>query len=80
MFNKAEFEFNISDSEAIVIPLDIGTTLVYSGYMLTHCQQIRKLDNDVKPFINIVSYNSQKMFNHLKESFRREIKLNSKKK
>ena len=65
MFNKAEFEFNISDSEAIVIPLDIGTTLVYSGYMLTHCQQIRRLNNDVKPFINIVSYNSQKMLKNI---------------
>ena len=75
IYNKAEFELNISDSEAIVIPLDIGTTLVYSGFMLTHRQQIRKLKDDVKPFVNIVSYNSQKMFNHLMESFRREIKL-----
>ena len=80
MYNKAEFEFNISDSEAIVVPLDIGTTLVYSGFMLTHRQQIRKTDEKVKPFVNVVSYNSQKMFNHLMESFCREIKLGIKKK
>ena len=28
--NKAEFEFNLSDDEAIVIPLKIGATLIYS--------------------------------------------------
>ena len=80
MYNIPEFEFNITDNEAIVIMLDIGTTLVYSGFLLTHRQQIRKLKDDVKPFINIVSYNSQKMFNHLMESFRREIKIDSKRK
>ena len=79
-YNHAEFEFNISDDVAIVIPLKIGTTLVYSGLMLTHRQQIKKLNDDIKPFVNIVSYNSQKMFNHLMESFRREIKIDSKSK
>ena len=79
-YNKAEFEFNISEDEAFVIPLDVGVTLVYSGFTLTHQQQIRQLNEDVRPFINIVSYNSQKMFNHLMESFRREIKFDSKKK
>ena len=78
-YNNAEFEFNISNEEAVVIPLRVGTTLVYSGYMLTHRQQIRKLNEDVKPFINVVSYNSQKMFSHLMESFRREIKIDSRK-
>ena len=70
----------MSDDKAIVVPLDVGTTLVYSGLMLTHRQQIRRLNENVKPFINIVSYNSQKMFNHLMESFRREIKIDSKRK
>ena len=78
--NKAEFEFNVTEHEAIVIPLQVGVTLVYSGFMLTHCQQIRQLNEDVRPFINVVSYNSQKMFNHLMESFRREIKINTKRK
>ena len=27
-YNKAEFEFNICDDDAIVLPLEIGTTLV----------------------------------------------------
>ena len=79
-YNKAEFEFNINDDEAVVVPLEVGTTLVYSGFMLTHRQQIRRLNENVLPFINIVSYNSQKMFNHLMELFRREIKMDSKRK
>ena len=79
-YNNAEFEFNISDEETLVIPLQVGTMLVYSGYMLTHRQQIKKLNEDVKPFINVVSYNSQKMFSHLMESFCREIKMDSRRK
>ena len=57
-YNKAEFEFNINDDKAVVLPLEVGTTLVYSGFMLTHRQQIRRLNENVLPFINIVSYNS----------------------
>ena len=79
-YNKAEFEFNINDDEAVVLPLEVGTIIVYSGFMLTHRQQIRRFDDDVLPFINVVSYNSKKMFNHLMESFRREIKMDSKRK
>ena len=79
-YNKAEFEFNINDNEAVVLPLDVGIVFIYSGFMLTHRQQIKKLNKNVLPFINIVSYNSQKMFNHLMESFRREIKMDSKRK
>ena len=78
LYNKAEFEFNITNDEAVVIPLRVGTTLVYSGFMLTRCQQVRRLNDEVKTFVNIVSYNSQKMFNHLMESFCREIKIDSK--
>ena len=59
-YNKAEFEFNICDNEAIVLPLEIGMNLVYSGFMLTQRQQIRRVNENVLPFVNIVSYNSQK--------------------
>ena len=72
-FNIGEFELNISNGKNIVIPLKIGTILVYSGYLLTHRQQIRKKNDNVSPFVNIVSYNSEKLFNHLMQSFRREI-------
>ena len=42
IFNKAEFELNVTDEKAIVVPLKIGTILVYSGYLLTHQQQNRE--------------------------------------
>ena len=71
--NKAQFEFNITDDCTLLLPLESKTILVYSGFLLTHRQQIRKLNDQVDPFINIVSYNSEKLFKHLMESFRREI-------
>ena len=75
--NLAEFEINMNENEAFILPLDPGTTFVYSGYLLTHRQQIRKRNDDAKPFINIVSYSSQKLFRHLMQSFRREVKENT---
>ena len=80
IYNKAEFELNINANETIVIPLEIGTTLVYSGYLLSHRQQIRRQNDSVAPFVNIVTYNSKKMFNHLMESFRREINEDTRRK
>ena len=38
LYKKAEFDFNIHDDEAIVVPFDIGTGLVYSRFLLTHPQ------------------------------------------
>ena len=75
--NKAQFEFNITDDSTLLLPLESNTILVYSGFLLTHRQQIRKLNDQVEPFINIVSYNSEKLFKHLMESFRREINKKS---
>merc|ERR1712113_1100126 len=78
--NVAQFEFNIMENKTIAIPLESNTILVYSGYLLTHRQQIRKLNDSIDPFINVVSYNSEKLFKHLMESFRREINEESRKK
>ena len=78
--NKAQFEFNITDDKTILVPLESNTILVYSGFLLTHRQQIRKLNDNIDPFINVVSYNSEKLFKHLMESFRREINKESRRK
>ena len=51
-----------------------GTVFCYSGYMLTHRQQLTMGTHQSEPFINIVSYNSKRLFSNLMESFRREIK------
>ena len=71
---KARFELFINESKTIVIHMYPGTVFCYSGYMLTHCQQLTMGTYDSEPFINIVSYNSKRLFNNLMESFRREIK------
>ena len=46
---------------AFVIPIDIGTIVVYSGFLLTHRQLIRRKNENIRPIVNIVSYNSQKI-------------------
>ena len=69
--NKGVFEFNILHEQTLFLPLDVGTVLVYSG--LTHRKQIKLKNENHKPFINVVAYNSEKLFNHLMESLRREI-------
>ena len=56
-----------------------GTIITYSGYMLTHRQQIIDLDTLSIPFLNIVAYNSKRLFANLMESFRRDIKVDKKK-
>ena len=71
--NVAKFEFNLTDEKALVVPLEFNTILVYSGFLLTHRQQIHNLNDTVDPFVNVVSYNSSKLFKHLMQSFRREI-------
>ena len=34
--NKGGNEFNITEYETFVIPLDIGEIVVYAGFLLTH--------------------------------------------
>jgi len=69
--NCGSFEFIINSQSTIVIPMKIGTNFAYSGYLLTHRQQIRNEDESEYPFINIVSYNSKRLFENIMESFRR---------
>ena len=71
--NSGSFEFVVSHEETIVIPMEIGTIITYSGYLLTHRQQIRKKDSEVPLFVNLVSYNSKRLFENMLESFRRYL-------
>ena len=71
--NVGNFELIINDGKTIVIPMKIGTIFTYSAYMLTHRQQIAQENSDNEPLINIVSYNSKRLFSNMIESFRRDI-------
>ena len=50
-----------------------GTIFTYSGYMMTHRQQLKKKLNRKEPFVNIVSYNSKRLFSNVMKSFRSDI-------
>ena len=50
-----------------------GTCFTYSGYLLTHRQQIQNPSNEANPFVNIVSYNSKRLFENMLQSFRRYL-------
>ena len=68
--NCGSFELFINCESTIVIPMTIGTIFTYSGFLLTHCQQIRNKPPSDKPFVNIVSYSSKQLFENMMEAFR----------
>ena len=76
--NKGKFEFFIDEDKIMVIPMHPGLILTYSGYLLTHRQQIYGGNELSPPFMNIVAYNSKRLFSNLMESFRRDIKMDKK--
>ena len=78
--NKAQFEFMLNDNLVIIVSMHPGTIIPYSGYILTHRQQIVDLDALSLPFVNIVAYNSKRLFANLTESFRRDINEDKKSK
>ena len=71
--NKGKFELNINEDDTIIIPMEIGTCFTYSGYLLTHRQQIINPSDEANPFVNIVSYNSKRLFENMLQSFRRYL-------
>ena len=52
--------------------------LIYSGYLLTHWQQIYGGNKSSTPFMNRVAYNSKCLFSNLMELFRRDIQMDKK--
>ena len=76
--NIGKFEFFIDEDKIMVLPMHPGLVLTYSGYLLTHRQQISGGDEFSLPFMNIVAYNSKRLFSNLMESFRRDIQMDKK--
>ena len=72
---RATFDFFLksdsSKNSIIVLSLHKGVTFCYSGFLLTHCQQIDNLSDSCVPFLNIVTYNSKRLFENMMQSFRR---------
>lgn len=72
-WNKGRFQLNIHPNCTFIIPMDVGTSFTYSGYLLTHRQQIHNQNLNEQPMVNFVSYNSKRMFENMMQSFRRFI-------
>ena len=71
--NKGNFELHIDENCMFVIPMVIGTSFIYSGFLLSHRQQILNEDENIPPFVNTVSYNSKRLFENMLQSFRRYL-------
>ena len=76
--SRARFELVINESTTILINMYPGGLFTYSGYMLTHRQQLKSNMKDAEMFVNIVSYNSKRLFCNVMESFQRDIKEDKK--
>ena len=76
--NTAKFEIMVNTNEHLIIPMHPGTIICYSGYMLTHRQQIIDVGTLSLPIVNVVAYNSKRLFSNLMESFCGDIKSDKK--
>ena len=76
-YNCATFQFFFNISQILVVNMKPGTIFTYSGYMMTHQQQFKKKLNRKESFVNIVSYNSKRLFSNMMESFRHDIGVRS---
>ena len=76
--SPGRFELCINESTTMLINLYLGVIFTYSGYVLTHRQQLNRNLNESEDFINIVSYDSKRFFCNIMESFRRDIKEDKK--
>ena len=77
--NQYHFLFQFSKKYSIRIPMNIGTTIVFSGKLLTHRQSSMIFDNaDDDLFFNFGSYGNKKLYNHIKNLSKDMVTLNNK--
>ena len=70
--SKHHFMFKKADDMNIAIPIQIGTTILFTSQFLTHRQSgpiDSTVDNDT--FFNFTSYGNEKLFRHIKKSMAR---------
>ena len=54
----------------MILQMDVCMSFTYSGYLLTHQQQIHNESIDEYPLVNVLSYNSKQFFENMLQSFR----------
>ena len=71
---KPKFVFKIDEERELFLPLVNGVSFLYNATFLTHRQTYNAvLKKDEPRFYNISSYSNEKLFNHLRLSFKRMI-------
>lgn len=71
--NGANFEFYINSETTIFLQMIPNTSFMYSGYLLTHRQQLSSTKKQKSSFINIATYCSKRLFNNMSKSLERHF-------
>ena len=67
---KYHFMFQLNHKNIMSLPLIEGTTLLFSGKLLTHRQSCNAFEStDDELFFNFASYGNKKLHNHIRKSF-----------
>ena len=67
------FQFKIKEDTILEVPLQEGTTIIFSAYMLTHRQNL-VIDESLKnmyPFFNVASFGNMRLFTHMRKTIQR---------
>ena len=78
--SPGRFELVLNETTTMLINMYPGIMFTYSAYMLTHQQQLNRNMKADSEFVNIVSYNSKRLFYNIMESFRHDINEDKKSK
>ena len=73
-----QFNFHVGPNEKIIIKMKPGICFMFSGYLLTHNQEIldkSKEENQHCSFINYATYANKRLFDNMLKSFKRQHNL-----
>ena len=69
------FRFKLNKSTEVMLPMKCNVSFLYNANFLTHRQEYTiDRDKDGYRFYNISTYANQKLFSHLRHSFKRMAK------
>ena len=77
--NDSYFLFQVNPNNTIALKLIDFTSFIFHGFMITHRQfcedgyEEEKVRNLKENFFNIACYSNKRLFDHLKQSFKRKI-------
>ena len=69
---KYHFLFQFNNKYNLSLPMTPGTSIIFSGKLLSHrqsCNVYKPTDDEL--FFNFGAYGNKKLYNHIKQSFKR---------